>query len=470
MTQVALSPVFNDTQFSDNSGLPLAGGKIFTYEAGSNSVLQLTYTTIDGVVEQTNPVVLDSSGRLPNEMWLINGSAYNLVLTQADGTTVITSVDNVRGSMPVPPGGGLGTVIWNPAESVPAFISSAEFSIEGALTTNYAVGNRVRYQFDDLSYGYATVTNVVYSAPDTFVTLAPDSIGFSNTVINVAWSALVSTNMTVDAAGVSFTPVVTYAGNNVGAELQSLRTLIVNNATVWDTTGTAPDYVVTPTVAATNYIAGKWSVHFTAVSTGGACTLNISNVFQAPLKQYSPSGTLVDAVISAEMISDVAWDDVNSVFILLNPLPSTPTGTIMWYTGITAPAGWAICNGDALSAAAQPALFAVLGYTFGGAGDSFSVPNLLGQFIRGFDSSEAVDPGRVFGSTQTGQMESHHHNMWWVNYDGGGGRGLVDPVNPLNITTAGQSTSGYTGWGVDFAGTGTETRPTNVALTPCIKY
>jgi microcystin-dependent protein len=193
-------------------------------------------------------------------------------------------------------------------------------------------------------------------------------------------------------------------------------------------------------------------------------------VFQAPLKQYSPSGTLVDAVISAEMISDVAWDDVNEVFILLNPLPSTPTGTIMWYTGITAPAGWAICNGNALSAAAQPALFAVLGYTFGGAGDSFSVPNLLGQFIRGFDSSEAVDPGRVFGSTQTGQMESHHHNMWWVNYDGGGGRGLVDPVNPLNITTAGQSTSGYTGWGVDFAGTGTETRPTNVALTPCIKY
>ena len=322
MTQVALSPVFNDTQFSDDNGLPLAGGKIFTYEAGSNSVLQVTYTTIAGDVEQPNPIVLNASGRLPNEMWLVDGSAYNLVLTQADGTTVIQTVDNVRGSMPVPPGGGLGNVIWNPATVVPMYISATQFSLLGDHTINFAVGNRVRYQFDDFSYAYATITNVVYADPITQVTLELDSTGFNNTVINVAWSILVSTNMTVDAAGVSFSQVLGYAGNNIGTELQSLRTLIVSNATVWDTTNGSPDFVITPTVAATLYVGGKWSVHFTTSST--TSTLNISNVGAYPIKQYDNIGGVIEAVIVADMISEVVWDDVNTCFILLNQLPYTP--------------------------------------------------------------------------------------------------------------------------------------------------
>lgn len=469
MTQVALSPVFNDTQFSNNSGLPLAGGKIFTYESASNSAQQVTYTTLAGNIASSNPLVLDSSGRLPNEMWLVSGLAYNLVLTEADGTTVITSVDNVRGSMPVPVGGGLGTVIWNPATVVPNYISATQFSLLGDLTDSFAVGDRVRYQFTDFSYAYATITNTVYADPVTQVTIELDNVGFNNTVINVAWSALVSANMTVDAAGVSFSQIIGYAGNNIGTELQSLRTLITSNATVWSTTNGSPDFVISPTVPPAVYIGGKWSVKFSAAAWGQPSRLNISNLGWYPLKQYAPDGTLVDAQISVNMISEVAWDDINSVFIVLNPLPGVPTGTIMFYAKDTAPSGWVVCGGATYVTTSYAALFSVIGYTFGGSGSEFNVPNMLGQFARGWDSLGTVDPGRVFGSTQAGQMESHQHKMYWINYDGGGGRGLVDPVNPLNITTPGQSTAGYTGWGVDFAGTGTETRPTNVALLPCIK-
>jgi len=470
MTQVALSPVFNDTQFCDNSGLPLAGGKVFTYEAGSFTVEQATFTSIAGNVANTNPIVLDSAGRMPTAMWLISGSAYNIVLTQADGTTVLVTHEDIRGSMPVPTGVGLGTVIWNIADLVPEYVSSTQFLLVGDYTEQFAVGNRVRWQFNNLSYAYGTVTNVIYADPSTQVTVELDSTGLNTDIINVAWSALVSTNATVDAAGVSFSEVITYVGNNVGTELIRLAALIESNATVWGTTNGSPAFVLTPSVETTLYVGGKWSVRFTASSLDQECTLNISNRGAYPIKQYTPSGTFVDAQISAGMISDVAWDDPAQVFVLLNPLPSVPTGTIAFYGAETAPSGWLVCDGSDVSEATYASLFAVIGYTFGAGEGSFALPNLLGQFVRGYDSTGLVDPGRVFGSLQEGQMESHNHRMWWTYYDGGGGRGLIDPVNPSNITTEGQSTSGQTGWGVDFAGTGTETRPTNVALLPCIKY
>ena len=470
MTQVALSPVFNDTQFSDNSGMPLAGGKIFTYEAGSNSVLQLTYTTVNGDIEQTNPVILDSSGRLPNEMWLVDGFAYNMVLTLADGTTVLQSVDNVRGSMPVPPGGGLDTVIWNSANELPEYVSWNQFLLLGDFTTQFRVGNRARWQFDDLSYAFGTVTTVTFDGTNTQVTLELDSTGFNNTVINVAWSALVAINMTVDAAGVSFSQVIGYGGNNVGTELQALRLLIGSNNTVWDATGGGGSaFAANPVVASTTYEGGQWKVRFDGAITHGQSTISISGLGGIYLKQYDSAGNQIDAVIAAGMISEVAYDSPSGNMIVLNPLPITPAGAIMFYGAEAVPNGWFICDGTSYYSADHPALFAAIGYTFGGTGDSFLVPNLLGQFVRGWAGSGTVDSGRVFGSHQTGQMESHNHRMVWDWYDGGAGRGLTDPVNPVDITTAGQG-GGNASWGVTFAGTGTETRPTNVALLPCIKF
>ena len=325
MTQVALSPVFNDTQFSDNNGLPLAGGKIFTYQAGSNSVQQATYTSFNADVEQSNPIVLDSSGRLPNEMWLVDGFAYNMVLTLADGTTVLQSIDNVRGSMPVPPGGGLDTVIWNSTADIPEYVSANQFSVLGDYTTQFRVGNRVRYQFSDLSYGFATVTNVIFDGTNTQVTLELDSTGFNNTVINVAWSALVAINMTVDAAGVSFSQVMGYGGNNVGTELQSLRTLAGSNNTVWPATGGGGSaFAANPVVASTTYEGGRWMVKFDAAITSGVSTISISGLGGIPLKQYDNTGALIDAVFAANMITEIAYDTLNASMIVLDQLPYTP--------------------------------------------------------------------------------------------------------------------------------------------------
>lgn len=92
---VNLSPVGNAQQFFDNTGLPLNGGLIYTYQAGSSTALA-TYTDINGTTANANPIVLDSSGRLPSEVWLTYGYYYKFVVKTSTGTTLGT-YDNIYG-------------------------------------------------------------------------------------------------------------------------------------------------------------------------------------------------------------------------------------------------------------------------------------------------------------------------------------------------------------------------------------
>jgi hypothetical protein len=84
-------------QFFDNSGVILSGGKIFTYAAGTTTP-QATYTTSAGNVAHTNPIILDSAGRVPSgEIWLLMGYSYKFVLkTSTD--VLIATYDNIFGS------------------------------------------------------------------------------------------------------------------------------------------------------------------------------------------------------------------------------------------------------------------------------------------------------------------------------------------------------------------------------------
>ena len=81
-------------QLFDANGVPLAGGKIYTYEAGS-STPAATYTTYAGITNHTNPVVLDSAGRVPGgQVWVVGGNSYKYILkTSADVS--IATYDNV---------------------------------------------------------------------------------------------------------------------------------------------------------------------------------------------------------------------------------------------------------------------------------------------------------------------------------------------------------------------------------------
>ena len=94
---VYLSPVGGAAaQFLDNNGVPLAGGKLYTYQAGTTTP-QATYTTSSGNVARTNPIILDSAGRVPNggEIWLTPPSYKFVLYTSVD--VLIATWDNIFG-------------------------------------------------------------------------------------------------------------------------------------------------------------------------------------------------------------------------------------------------------------------------------------------------------------------------------------------------------------------------------------
>lgn len=84
-------------QFFDNNGVPLAGGKIYTYAAGTTTPLT-TYTARDGTVPNTNPIILDSAGRTPEQIWSTEGLLYKYVIAQPNDV-VIRTYDNIGGSV-----------------------------------------------------------------------------------------------------------------------------------------------------------------------------------------------------------------------------------------------------------------------------------------------------------------------------------------------------------------------------------
>ena len=93
-------------QFFDNSGVPLAGGKIYTYLAGTTTP-QATYTSSNGITAHANPIILDSAGRVPGgEIWVSLATVYKFVLKTSTDITIAT-YDNIASS------GGTGSNIDN---------------------------------------------------------------------------------------------------------------------------------------------------------------------------------------------------------------------------------------------------------------------------------------------------------------------------------------------------------------------
>jgi hypothetical protein len=101
---VNLSPVGNAFQFFNNEGLPLNGGKLFTYQAGSTTPFA-TYTDVNGLIANTNPIILGTDGRPPSTIWLTDGFFYKFILTDSNDVTIQTydNLYGIIGTAPSPP-------------------------------------------------------------------------------------------------------------------------------------------------------------------------------------------------------------------------------------------------------------------------------------------------------------------------------------------------------------------------------
>lgn len=140
----------------------------------------------------------------------------------------------------------------------------------------------------------------------------------------------------------------------------------------------------------------------------------------------------------------------------------SPAGGVVYFARTTAPTGWLKANGAAVSRTAYATLYAAIGTVFG-AGDgfnTFNLPDLRGEFLRGFDDGRGIDIARAFGSAQGDLLKAHTHDLGLKISDIPGAS--FDGLSGRSGTLYGDIITQSTG--------GTETRPRNVALLACIKF
>jgi len=138
---------------------------------------------------------------------------------------------------------------------------------------------------------------------------------------------------------------------------------------------------------------------------------------------------------------------------------ATPLGTVLPFAGATAPEGFMLCDGTELLASDHADLYAVIG-TVWGHGDqiaTFNLPDLRGEFVRGFDAGRGVDADRVFGAAQSDEIKEHDHGIGVAGTVSGACQGGANFVPTGLVKTRSDNTGG------------TETRPRNIAMTYAIK-
>ena len=165
---------------------------------------------------------------------------------------------------------------------------------------------------------------------------------------------------------------------------------------------------------------------------------------------------------------------------------AVPTGSVHMMATFTPPSGYLKCNGAAISRTTYADLFAIIGTTHGsGDGSStFNVPDLRGEFVRGWDDARGVDSGRVFGSSQGQSYQSHNHTATSTVTDPGhnhsvtaarsiGGNtddgGAPDQRVTQQTFNSGSRTTGITVSTSIANSGGSETRPRNIAMMYVIK-
>ena len=126
-----------------------------------------------------------------------------------------------------------------------------------------------------------------------------------------------------------------------------------------------------------------------------------------------------------------------------------PVGVPVPWPSATPPTGWLKCNGAAFSAEEYPELAKAY--------PTNKLPDLRGEFIRGWDDGRGVDAGRALLSAQSDLFKAHHHSFtFFTGYAAGGGTGAVYDYSG----NAGRDT-GDTG--------GNETRPRNIAFNYIVR-
>jgi hypothetical protein len=224
---VNLSPIGNGFQFFDNNGAPLNAGKIYTYQAGSSTPLA-TYTSSSGLTANANPIILGTSGRPPNDIWLTEGYFYKFILKDSSDVTIQT-YDNLYGiigaappaATPIPAG---GIFLWSGSiGSIPAgYVLCNGSNGTPDLRDRFVVGAGSTYSVDATG-GSANAIVVSHTHTATSVvtdpghnhTITPAATGYNSAISSGAPQATLDGSSTSTATtGITVATTVATAGTS----------------------------------------------------------------------------------------------------------------------------------------------------------------------------------------------------------------------------------------------------------------
>ena len=196
------------------------------------------------------------------------------------------------------------------------------------------------------------------------------------------------------------------------AQADTIISTLINNTTngtastpvfslsgTWFTGGTSTTTKPLALIEPTSTTSTDWS------TSGTGLGVNAPSGFTGNLADLQLNGSSVFKVASSGVTSVTGTLDVSDGLTKNGTSVLTPAGTMTMFAGSSAPAGYLLCDGTMYSTAAYPDLFAVIGYTYGGSGSTFNVPDMRGRFGEGVSSGVSNISNKSLG--QTGGEETH---------------------------------------------------------------
>lgn len=278
-------------QFSDNNGVPLSGGLLYTYAAGTTTP-ETTYTSASGVTSNTNPVVLDSAGRVQGEIWLTQGQAYKFVLKTSTGVTLGT-YDNVPGAN-------------DPNDIYVALAASSGSSLIGYQPL---VGSAITVQAELRALDLADATFALKGANTDITSLASPALGGATATTQTAGdntTKVATTAFVATAGGSQIQPIsasVAASALTISASALALnfRSTTLGSGAVTTVSGTPANLVVpsTATLGTTNATQSRLIV----LALNNAGTLELAVVNLAGGTNLTETGLVSTTAISAAATS-----------------------------------------------------------------------------------------------------------------------------------------------------------------------
>lgn len=203
----------------------------------------------------------------------------------------------------------------------------------------------------------------------------------------------------------------------------------------------------------------------------GIGTLSPTN----PLHIVSSSNPLrIEGLQSGNLNTDsVMVSDANGVVkrISLSSGDDNSIGAISIFPFSAIPSGYLECNGQAVSRTTYAMLFSKIGTTYGAGNGSttFNLPDLRGEFVRGWDNGKGVDASRTLGSSQVATSIAESIGIWTQTTGNVGASQVINDGEAKSLASGYSSFSNST-WPSTWSGTYfNQVRPRNVAMIYAIK-